>query len=162
MRSPTTRNAVMSKWMLLIIVTMLAAGSTLTASASSVRHESHRYIAGEVGTVTLSCPLKSQPYIGGACFQADYGETKVTVTITDDKGWLVGGQIGFFDAVGRKYGGNVHFCGTTTADIPLEATDVLVYVNGIDAIIDPNWGCFLQSHPATSGTITADFITPSP
>ena len=148
----------MSKWMLLIIVTMLAAGSTITASASSVRHESHRYI-GE-GDAGLSCPLKSQPYIGGACFQANYStERQVTVTITDDKGWLVGGQINFYDAVSRFYGYKL-FCGTTTADIPWGATDVLVYVNGIDAIIDANWGCFLQSHPATSGTITADFITP--
>ena len=159
MRSPTTRNAVMSKWMLLIIVIMLAAGSTLTASASSVRHESHRYIAGEVGTETLSCLI--EPNIGGACFQADYGETKVTVTITDDKGWLVGGQIRFYDPVSRFYGYKL-FCGTTTADIPWGAGYVLVYVNGIDAIIDANWGCFLQSHPSTNGTISADFITPTP
>lgn len=133
----------------------IVTGGLLAAPATAGPHtDTYSYVAPGGDAIAFNCDgaLKAVgPGVGGLCFDILRGDTKVTVTINDDSGLPVAGQLRFRDPSNARIDVDRAFCGSTPElDIPTGADEILVWVQSAKAV---PVGC----NPATKGTMTGAF-----
>lgn len=145
-----------------LLTIAVAAALALTGAPGHAAHsETQRYEAGPVGDHIIFCNglgvddvvILEEGNYGGACFNAQEGETSVIVTIADDLVPAVGLTLSFYNNAGTRIGDFVPGCVEARATLPPGTHFVGVYSDG------PVFGMLDCGVPlsATSGEITATF-----
>jgi hypothetical protein len=146
-----------------VVVGLVVFGSALfvpegRSAQPKRRTEAKQYIVGSdvASDRTFVCPLS----VGGACFDLQPRDRRMTITIADVTGGAAHAFYQIFDKAGANHGDGV-ICGKRTMPVPVGATQLAVYV---DSVTLGAVGCPAPQGPTggTTGEIRIVFDQGSP
>lgn len=137
-------------------VAALGGFAGMPADAAVTHTDTYSYIAPGGDAIAFNCDgaIKvTEVGVGGLCFDILRGDTFVTVTINDESGRPVAGQLRFRDPANVKIGTDRLICGTSgKLAIPANADEILVWTFTAKSATVPG-GC----SPAIKGTMSATY-----